>query len=747
MHSKTTSKFNPVQSVSFPRSGHHLLERTLSAYFSTRIYCDYYECCRSIPCARDYPFRKNHDMEGTLPNDASGTYVIQLRRNPQAQFLAYFRFFRQLYAEGDREFEVQKYFDYFIGYYDKYFRVFLEEPGNSESHQDSYSRFVADHLEYYREFVEKWLLSNANANTYLLFYEDLLSHPEDHVSNVIRLLRDDHRIDKAHLSNVLAEESIALKHDLTESPFYDPSFNEYHNLPELHHFRSGPLFSLPAEKNPVAGKLQRRLKPFGTQAVLPTRTKTAVFILNYNFPEATDRLHDLLSPYQGKDHDLYVLDNGSSTWGIAESTTHRLEKNIFWGGALNWAFRFVLSKIQYDSLLFLNNDISLNPASFVSRLRRELFNGNFQLISPCLAGPAQPWPQMQCWYTGATRTVKWIDMQAPLFHRMLIERVSQFNSSLDYGWGQELVCARICEKNSWSTGVADHICIEHQGMATLKQISGWKAGKEINTPVSLEDYHNKARSNYEKLVNSDPVFYEPLVQWGWDYDGLRDHKPDKVAPQRPNRTDIINSLINRFDFKTYLEIGVADGKNYNKVEAAAKVGVDPNSAMEIANKISSDSFFASLDPETEFDLIFVDGLHEEKQVLRDIHNSLKHLARGGFIVVHDCNPLVEAQQLPGPCLQEWCGTVWKAWARLRCTRRDLEMFVIDSDWGVGVIRRGNQELFQGEIEQFDWRFFDSSRDSLLNLISPETFFNSLAASDSAVSNLVLPDYTRKTNPV
>jgi len=42
-----------------------------------------------------------------------------------------------------------------------------------------------------------------------------------------------------------------------------------------------------------------------------------------------------------------------------------------------------------------------------------------------------------------------------------------------------------------------------------------------------------------------------------------------------SRTSIINHLIQKNQLKSYLEIGVRDGRNYNKILASYKVGVDP----------------------------------------------------------------------------------------------------------------------------------------------------------------------------
>lgn len=455
-------------------------------------------------------------------------------------------------------------------------------------------------------------------------------------------------------------------------------------------------------------------------------SKTAVFILNHNLPEATDALHSALEPYQGCDYDLFVLDNGSAEAGIARQTTHRLEENLFWGGALNWAFRFIIENGKYDSLLFLNNDLSLNGANFVSRLRQELLSEPYRLVSPCLAGPPQPWPQMQCWYTGSMRPVKWIDMQAPLFHRKLVERIGQFDKSLQYGWGQELVCAHICGINSWPIGVADHICVEHLGSATLKNLLAREGFNGRPQTLSREEFEKRARTAYESLIQSRPGYFGPLVRWGREYDSGTVLFQEIHAIGIPARTAIINRLIRHFDYRRYLEIGVGDGLNFNKVVVKQKKGVDPESSIKVRYPETSDRFFAGLPDDTEYDIIFVDGLNEEKQVLRDIHNSLRHLARDGSILVHACNPNAGYNHLPKCSMQKWFGTTWKAWARLRCSRNDLQMSVLDTGRGLGIIRRGTQKTFPEKIKNLDCEYLTAHQSQLLNLVPVEQYFASLS---------------------
>ena len=98
------------------------------------------------------------------------------------------------------------------------------------------------------------------------------------------------------------------------------------------------------------------------------------------------------------------------------------------------------------------------------------------------------------------------------------------------------------------------------------------------------------------------------------------------------RTDVINHLIEKYKYKTYLEIGIADRDlNFNQIKAPFKIDVDPRCDCEY--KMTSDDFFKQNGK--TFNIIFIDGLHVEEQVTKDILNSLEALSFGGTIVVHD----------------------------------------------------------------------------------------------------------------
>ncbi len=191
-----------------------------------------------------------------------------------------------------------------------------------------------------------------------------------------------------------------------------------------------------------------------------------------------------------------------------------------------------------------------------------------------------------------------------------------------------------------------------------------------------------------------------------------------------SRTAIINHLIHKYAFENYLEIGVRDGRNFDKVLVKKKIGVDPYPTKKIEglHKATSDSFFNK--NKNLFDIIFIDGLHLEHQVDKDIEGSLASLSKGGFIIMHDCNPPTEFHQRENYKVDNkfppWNGTVWKSFAKLRTNNPGLVMCCVDCDWGVGVIKKGSSSCFK-HSGVLNFNFLEYNRVNLLNLISVKNF--------------------------
>jgi len=186
-----------------------------------------------------------------------------------------------------------------------------------------------------------------------------------------------------------------------------------------------------------------------------------------------------------------------------------------------------------------------------------------------------------------------------------------------------------------------------------------------------------------------------------------------------SRTDIINAIITKLNAKKYLEIGVCRGLNFENVNCKYKLGVDPSPESKALIIETSDEFFTR--NKIKFDVIFIDGLHTKEQVKKDIINSLSFLNEGGIIICHDMNPEEEIWQIeeytPG---ELWTGPCWKTFVELRMFRSDLEMFVVNTDFGCAIIRKGKQATLKVEGE-LTYSLLEANRKTLLNLISVEEF--------------------------
>lgn len=218
------------------------------------------------------------------------------------------------------------------------------------------------------------------------------------------------------------------------------------------------------------------------------------------------------------------------------------------------------------------------------------------------------------------------------------------------------------------------------------------------------------------------------------------------------RWDVINHLIEKNNYKTYLEIGYFQGWSFDNVICQQKEAVDPNPLKNEAqaaapytallaasttsyaylHKLTSDMFFLRQPMDSKWDIIFIDGLHEAKQVTKDIENSLKHLSPKGTIVLHDCNPPKYEHTTTGidGC---WTGDAYKALLRFRGYNNSqypnpYHIYTIDTDWGIGIIQE-SKSTFDEEVSCLrhitesdeDWDVFNINRKELLNLISVEEF--------------------------
>ena len=163
------------------------------------------------------------------------------------------------------------------------------------------------------------------------------------------------------------------------------------------------------------------------------------------------------------------------------------------------------------------------------------------------------------------------------------------------------------------------------------------------------------------------------------------------------RSLIVNDIIERKKYETYLEIGCDKNILFNSVKIKKKIGIDPVSGGNI--RMSSDNFFKN--NQDKFDLIFIDGLHQYEQVKRDVYNSLKFLNDNGVILLHDCMPSSFMRQASKRSSNIWNGDVWKNIVEFR-TLDQIDTYTIYADHGIGLIlKRKNRNKLLLKIKSFD----------------------------------------------
>lgn len=201
-----------------------------------------------------------------------------------------------------------------------------------------------------------------------------------------------------------------------------------------------------------------------------------------------------------------------------------------------------------------------------------------------------------------------------------------------------------------------------------------------------------------------------------------------------NHTYIINYLIKHFKLESYLEIGVGNpNDNFNLINCKFKESCDPYDGIDefdnqhdvsfLTYYMTSDEMFKINN--NKYDIIFINGLHEGNQVIRDVYNALQHLNYNGFIVIHDCLPDKYETQLYPRQTSCWTGDVWKAIPTLK--KWGLNIHVVDVDWGCGIIRN-NTDISNIKLEEYgELDFFEvfkniHVRNEYLNVISVDEFF-------------------------
>ena len=185
------------------------------------------------------------------------------------------------------------------------------------------------------------------------------------------------------------------------------------------------------------------------------------------------------------------------------------------------------------------------------------------------------------------------------------------------------------------------------------------------------------------------------------------------------RWDLIEYLIKKNNYKNYLEIGCDKNQLFSKVNINNKIGVDPVSGGNVRK--TSDDFFK--ENKSNFDIVFIDGLHTYEQVKKDILNSVNCLLDEGIILVHDCMPDSLGKQAVPRYKMQWNGDVWKAIVDLR-QQENLEIYTCEIDQGIGIItKKKNTSILKLDkpINKLKFKDYFNNYKEYMRVISLEKF--------------------------
>ena len=218
----------------------------------------------------------------------------------------------------------------------------------------------------------------------------------------------------------------------------------------------------------------------------------------------------------------------------------------------------------------------------------------------------------------------------------------------------------------------------------------------------------------DQLINYFKLLYLSVPKY--QIININLHKP-VFNTEFYKRSQIINKLTNKYD--RYLEIGVEYGECFNETHFVNKVGVDPDPKFcskvgQIIFLQTSDDFFKQYDIKQQFDVIFIDGMHQAEYVLRDINNCIQILSTNGTIFMDDILPLNYNEQLKIPIKhyyengilkygENWTGDVWKVVYHLLKNYKDkildFKYFYNINFRGIGALKF--KEVFKIRDEEID----------------------------------------------
>lgn len=208
--------------VSYPRSGHHLLEKLmtgiLKAHNYRHDYCEFYgtntdiACgCRQTPCINNCVIQKQHDFtHSPVEKNKSYIYLILYRKDPIEQLEAHFRYHyykQQGKATGPFKNISKHKIDY-----------------NDEGMIQECIHFMNTRKDYYYAFIDKWV-RKGQSNILAIDYASFVTLPKEYTIMILDHYFPDLAFDDKIVYNVIDDLNIEYKNSIP-----DFAYQKLHNL-------------------------------------------------------------------------------------------------------------------------------------------------------------------------------------------------------------------------------------------------------------------------------------------------------------------------------------------------------------------------------------------------------------------------------------------------------------------------------------------------------------------------------------
>jgi len=168
-------------------------------------------------------------------------------------------------------------------------------------------------------------------------------------------------------------------------------------------------------------------------------------------------------------------------------------------------------------------------------------------------------------------------------------------------------------------------------------------------------------------------------------------------PETFDHIEILSFMAKWIKPTSYLELGVRDGSSLWPISEYCEhcCGIDIDlSAIRFPPKdnitllqTTTDEFFASLEPDNYFDMVFIDADHSHKSSLKDFINASKYIIDDGFIFLHDTYPYSETM-IDASINPSLCGECYKTAFYIKTHFiEDFEVITLPFNPGLTMVKK------------------------------------------------------------